>query len=73
MVFKRGSVFRNIYLFLLPFLFGVSLQVRAQNDTINNPGEYLTLQQCIDYAMVHQPALNQSKINISVTKTYKCY
>ena len=66
---RRGnSIFRNIFVFLLSCLFCISLQVRAQNDTINNPGEYLTLQQCIDYAMVHQPALNESKINISITR-----
>jgi len=35
----------------------------------NNAGGYLTLQQCIDYAMKNQPALNVSLINIDVAKT----
>jgi len=35
----------------------------------NNAGEYLTLGQCIDYALKHQPALNISLINIDVSKT----
>lgn len=39
--------------------------------TVKDTGksEYLTLQQCIDYAMQHQPALNVSLININVAKT----
>ncbi len=35
----------------------------------NNTGEYLTLQQCIDYSLSHQPQLNVAKINIDVAKT----
>lgn len=34
----------------------------------NRTGEYLTLKQCIDYAMQHQPGLNISMINVDVTK-----
>jgi len=39
--------------------------------TVRDTGksEYLTLQQCIDYAMQHQPGLNVSLININVAKT----
>src|SRR6185437_10233474 len=29
----------------------------------------LTLQQCIDYALQHQPAINKSLINVDITKT----
>lgn len=32
-------------------------------------GQYLTLRQCIDYAMVHQPALNQSLISTDIART----
>nr|WP_221452727.1 TolC family protein [Mucilaginibacter sp. FT3.2] len=32
-------------------------------------GQYLTLRQCIDYAMVHQPALNKSLINVDIAHT----
>src|SRR6202034_1526440 len=47
----------------------ISPCVYAQYDTINNPGEYLTLQQCIDYAMEHQPSVNEARIGISLAKT----
>lgn len=30
---------------------------------------YLTLKQCIDYAMEHQPALNKARINVDIAKT----
>ncbi|TSJ37241.1 TolC family protein [Mucilaginibacter corticis] len=35
----------------------------------NNGSVYLTLKQCIDYAMLHQPALNKSLINVDITRT----
>ncbi len=38
------------------------------NDISRNGGEFLTIQQCIDYALVHQPALNQTLINQSITR-----
>ncbi len=38
-------------------------------DTNRNGGEYLTLRQCIDYALQHQPGLNRSLININITRT----
>lgn len=38
-------------------------------ETARNSGEYFTLRQCIDYALVHQPALNRSQLNISITRT----
>jgi len=39
-------------------------------DSINNqPYQFFTLQQCINYALVHQPALNIALINIDVTNT----
>src|SRR6185312_5324375 len=31
--------------------------------------QYLTLQQCIEYAMQHQPALNRSLINVDIART----
>ncbi|MBS1530974.1 MAG: TolC family protein [Bacteroidetes bacterium] len=34
----------------------------------NANGQYLTLRQCIDYAMQHQPGVNIAKVNIEVTK-----
>lgn len=38
-------------------------------DSSNNNVQYLNLQQCIDYAMQHQPALNRSLIGIDIVKT----
>jgi outer membrane protein TolC len=37
-------------------------------DQKNNPVESFTLKQCIDYALLHQPALQQSLLNVYVTK-----
>jgi len=45
------------------------LPVTVRDSGKNGASEYLTLQQCIDYAMKHQPGLNISVINIDVTKT----
>ncbi len=41
----------------------------TMQDTSKTGAESLTLKQCIDYAMQHQPSLNVSLINIDVTKT----
>jgi outer membrane protein TolC len=38
-------------------------------DTGKNGAKYLTLQQCIDYAVLHQPDLNRSLINVDITRT----
>ncbi len=38
------------------------------SDSASNGAEYLTLRQCIDYAMQHQPGLNKALINIDITK-----
>jgi len=38
-------------------------------DTGKNGAKYLTLQQCIDYALQHQPSLNRSLINVDITRT----
>lgn len=43
----------------------VLMQVK---DTTNAGAPTLTIKQCIDYAMIHQPALNQAQINIEITK-----
>jgi multidrug efflux system outer membrane protein len=45
------------------------LLVPIVRDSSNNVSEFLTLKQCIDYAMQHQPALNESLLNIEVAKT----
>jgi outer membrane protein TolC len=46
------------------------LQPVKVKDTSKNGGAvYFTLQQCVDYAVEHQPGLNISKINIDVANT----
>jgi outer membrane protein TolC len=45
------------------------LPVTVKDTSKNGGNQYLTLQQCIDYALLHQPALNRSLINIDVAKT----
>ena len=38
------------------------------NDAGKNGGEYLTLKQCIDYALQHQPALNRSLTSVEIAR-----
>ena len=45
------------------------LLVPIVRDSSNNVSEFLTLKQCIDYAMQHQPSLNRSLINIDIART----
>jgi len=47
---------------------GKRITVGAKDTNINHTSQFLTLRQCIDYAMLHQPALNRSQINQSITK-----
>ncbi|WP_299501008.1 TolC family protein [Mucilaginibacter sp.] len=37
-------------------------------DTGKNGGVFLSLRQCIDYAMIHQPGLNKSFLNTDITR-----
>jgi len=43
--------------------------VTVKDSGNNNGGDYLTLQQCIDYAKQHQPAVNIAQININIAQT----
>jgi outer membrane protein TolC len=45
------------------------LLVPVVRDSSNSVGEYLTLKQCIDYALQHQPYLNKALINVDIAKT----
>ncbi|WP_183559666.1 TolC family protein [Mucilaginibacter sp. SP1R1] len=42
--------------------------LNPQGTGSDGSGQFLTLQQCIDYAMQHQPALNKALINVSIAK-----
>ncbi len=41
----------------------------SQNDGASDGQESLTMEQCISYALKHQPALNQALLNTSIAKT----
>jgi len=43
--------------------------VKIKDTSKNSTDEYFTLQQCVDYALLHQPGLIISKINIDVANT----
>ncbi|WP_295675197.1 TolC family protein [uncultured Mucilaginibacter sp.] len=45
------------------------MPVTVKDTGSNKAGEYLTLQQCIEYGKQHQPAVNISKININIAQT----
>jgi outer membrane protein TolC len=72
LVFLKPESLKNtrriLPFFLIPCLIFSSFQTQAQQplpDSIQS----LTLDQCIDYAFKHQPALNQAYIYQSITKT----
>ncbi len=44
------------------------ITVGARDTNINHTSQFFTLRQCIDYALLHQPALNRSLINVNITK-----
>jgi outer membrane protein TolC len=54
---------------VVPFLImSLTLSLRTEAQAGSVPDTALTLDQCIGYALRHQPALNQSLINVSITK-----
>ena len=53
---------------LFVFLSCFSFKAFCQADTTSSPPQTLTLKQCVDYALQHQPSLQQSLLNISVAK-----
>ncbi len=63
---SRSVIFRGLV--FITCCLTVNLGARAQAAPAADSSSYLTLDQCIDYAFKHQPALAQSNINISITK-----
>ncbi|MDB5006772.1 MAG: oprM 3, partial [Mucilaginibacter sp.] len=45
------------------------LPVVVRDTGKNSSDQYLTLKQCIDYALIHQPFINEANINVDVAKT----
>jgi outer membrane protein TolC len=53
---------------LILILINISFCAYSQNNHKSDTIQAFTLGQCIDYAMQHQPALNQSFINLTIAK-----
>ena len=67
---KVDSFIREIFSFFLFICFFItSSNVFSQNKNASDTAQFLTLKQCIDYALQHQPFLNQSLISVSIAKT----
>jgi len=70
---KRGGYFLPVpylrsklpHILLLVAALGLCRQASAQE----NAGEAMSLEDCIDYAMVHHPGINQALISVSIAKT----
>jgi outer membrane protein TolC len=67
MAMKNKTLLRLI-LFFVVSLGAASHSYAQKTDTTSNP-QYLTLQECIDYSLKHQPTLNQSLINVAIART----
>jgi len=57
---------RRQWPFLIAIFLGIPVWGYGQNS--NNADESLNLGQCIDYALKHQPALNQAQINVAIAR-----
>ncbi len=55
-------------IFLIVFFLQVIPKTYGQDKKAIDTAQFLTLKQCIDYALQHQPALNQSLINVSIAR-----
>lgn len=71
---KRITLFTGIWLirFFIPatnFFFIIPQTYAQEISRAGDTSQFLTLRQCLDYALVHQPELNRSLINISIAKT----
>lgn len=68
-MFLRGGGLIRFFILNIIF-FPLASLTHAQNTFLtSDTSQYLTLKQCIDYALTHQPALNRSLINVDITKT----
>jgi outer membrane protein TolC len=59
----------NLIFLLIIGCLTISNQICSQNNPVNDTIPSLTLGQCVDYALKHQPALQQSLINTDITRT----
>ncbi|MGI4750750.1 MAG: TolC family protein [Janthinobacterium lividum] len=54
--------------FAILIYFATALSLRAQNTRTNDTTQNFTLQQCVDYALQHQPGLQQAIVNVSIAR-----
>src|SRR5579871_6392702 len=59
---------KRIYMLMFVGLFSFSLGANAQNGNAVDTSQNLTLEQCIQYAIKHQPAVNQALIGIPIAR-----
>jgi outer membrane protein TolC len=64
--FKVPKMHRSILIIIS--IITISLNTSAQNKNPADTAQYLTLDQCITYALQNQPALMQSLINVTIAK-----
>ncbi len=63
------TLYGLIRLFIVSGSFTIFFSANAQTSAKQeDTTRYLTLKQCIDYALIHQPGLNISLLNISIAK-----
>jgi len=57
------------FTFFISSFLSISLYSVAQSRNSSDTGQALTLDQCLAYALKHQPTINQALLNIAITKT----
>ena len=67
--FTRKSIrIKPAFFLAIGFLF-IAIFGNAQTNTVPDTVQYLTLDQCIAYALQNQPTIRQSAISINIAKT----
>src|ERR1700722_14484791 len=64
----QKSIRINAFFLAIGFLF-ISVLGNAQTNPVPDTTQYLTLDQCIAFALQNQPTMKQSSININIAKT----
>ena len=62
---KNNNFLYRIFICIIFASCSFPTYVNAQD---SNAHDYMTLQQCIDYALVHQPAVNAANIGVSIAR-----
>ncbi len=62
------NVLKFISVILYLFFLFIFQEATAQQNNVRDTSQFLTLKQCVDYALIHQPNLNRSLINTSIAR-----